>query len=133
LPRCRYDIILFGHYDAYLAVWGVWGVQCLAEIYAALGDASAAARMATIHARATADFNALFWNATAAAYADWIDVDGRARHYFYVDIAFTAIVAGVANASQAAALLQHYDTRLAGIYNEYNVTPGEIWSPPCNL
>ena len=58
---------------------------------------------------------------------DWIDVEGRARHYFYVDTAFVAIIAGVADANQTAALLEHYDSRLAEIYTTLNVTPGSIW------
>ena len=113
--RPRYDIIEFGNYDAYLAVWGVWGLQCLSEIYAALGDQAAAAQYAAVHARAVTDFNALFWNSARGAYSDWIDIKGNARSYFYVDIAFTAIIAGVANASQADALLAHYDSRLAEV------------------
>lgn len=128
-----FDIILFGHLDAYIAVHAVWAMGCLAEIYTALGDTAAAADAAALHTRAVADFNAVFWNATSRSYTDWIDVNGRARNYFYVDIAFTAIIAEVADASQAAALLDHYDERLASIYSEFNVTPGAIWSAPSNL
>jgi hypothetical protein len=39
----------------------------------------------------------------------------------------------VSTAAQTTALLQHYDARLAQIYNEYDVLPGSIWSPPANL
>jgi hypothetical protein len=35
---------------------------------------------------------------------DWIDVDGNARHYFYSDIAFVAILTGTASQAQAEAL-----------------------------
>lgn len=66
-------------------------------------------------------------------YHDWIDDQGDKRSYFYVDIAFVAIIAGVASPTQTTALLQHYDARLAEIYNEYDVLPGSIWSPPANL
>ena len=128
-----YDVILFGHLDAYLAVWGVWSMELLSEMYAALGDTASAARFAAIHQRAVADFNAVFWDASSSSYADWIDVKGNARHYFYVDIPFTAIFINISSPAQTSALLDHYNTRLAGIYSEYNVTAGEIWSPPCNL
>jgi hypothetical protein len=128
-----YDVINFGHLDAYIAVHAVWALGCLAEIYAALGDSAAAADAAALHARATADFNAIFWNETSGSYTDWIDANGNARHYFYVDIAFVAVLSGVANASQAGALFAHYDARLARIYTDYNVTPGSIWSAPSNL
>jgi hypothetical protein len=128
-----YDVILFGHQDAFLAIHGVWAMSCLAEMYAALGDSAAAARASAIHAQAAIDFNTVFWDATRNAYSDWIDRDGNARSYFYVDIPFIAIIAGVANPARATALLDHYDNRLAEMYVEYNVTPGGIWSAPCNL
>ena len=128
-----YDIVNFGHYDALLAAYGVWALQSLADVYAALGDAPAAARMTATHAQAILDYNALFWNASAAQYTDWIDIQGRKRHYFFSDIAFVAILAGIPSPNQTAALLAHYDARLAGIYAEYGVAPGTIWSPPSNL
>ena len=112
---------------------GVWAMGCLAEIFEALGDAPAAAHAAAVHARAVADFNAVFWNATLRQYHDWIDATGSKRAYFYVDIAFVAVFAGVADAAQASALLDHYDARLAEIYSTLNVTPGSIWSAPSNL
>ena len=108
-------------------------MQSLADIYSALGLASDAAAAQAVHDAAAADFNALFWNASSASYADWIDVDGHARAYWYVDIAFIAIFAGVASPAQASALLAHYDQRLAQIYVEYGVPAGNIWSPPCSL
>lgn len=128
-----YDIIESGHLDAYIAIHAVWSLGCLVEIYAALGDAAASAEVSALHARAIADFNAVFWDADTRMYRDWIDVEGNARHYYYVDIAFVAIIASVANSTQTAALLAHYDTRLAEIYSTYNVTPGNIWSAPSNL
>ncbi len=60
-------------------------------------------------------FNAVFWDAAHASFLDWIDVAGNERRYFYVDIAFTAVVAGVANASQAGAVLAAYEARLAQV------------------
>lgn len=99
-----YDVIEFGHQDAYLAVHGVWAAQCLSELYGALGDEAGAMRAEQLHAAAVLDFNAVFWNASARAYMDWIDVDGNARHYFYSDIAFVAILTGTASQAQAEAL-----------------------------
>jgi len=128
-----YDVVLFGHLDAYIAVHAIWALGCMSEIYSALGDSAAAADAAALHSLAIIDFNSIFWNSTMRAYTDWIDVNGNARHYFYVDIAFVAVIAGVANASQADALFSHYDERLAEIYTTYDVTPGNIWSAPSNL
>ncbi len=102
---------------------GVWAMKCLVELYTALGDAGAAAHAAAVHEQAVLDFNEIFWNASSGAYTDWIDVNGRARHYFYVDIAFAAIISGTANEAQAKVLLDHYDARVSDIYRQYNVTP----------
>jgi len=129
----RYDVVEFGHLDAYLAVHGVWAMQCLAEIYSALGDSAAAARAAAVHAQAVVDFNAVFWDDQRRQYSDWIDTSGSRRSYFYVDIAFVAVLAGVADPARAAALLDHYDARLAEIYATLKVSPGSIWSAPSNL
>ncbi len=126
-------MVEFGNYDAFIAVYGVWALDCLSQLYTALGDGTAAAETAATHAQAVTDFNALFWDPATASYADWVDTAGKRRAYFYVDIPFTAIVAKVANASQAAALLQHYDTRLAEIERSLQVKAGNIWSPPGNL
>jgi len=126
-------VVLFGHQDAFLAVHAVWALSCLAEMYAALGDSAASARAAAKHAAAVAAFNSVFWDEGARQYKDWIDIGGRARHYFYTDIAFTAILTGTASAAQTDTLLAHYDERLAEIYTSLNVTPGSIWSTPCNL
>jgi hypothetical protein len=128
-----YDVVEFGNYDAFIAVHGVWALDCLSRLYEALGDAPAAAATAAIHAAAIRDFNALFWDAATASYADWVDTAGGRRSYYYVDIPFTAIIAGVANSTQAAALLQHFDTRLAEIERTLQVKRGNIWSPPGNL
>jgi hypothetical protein len=128
-----FDIVEFGHQDAFLAVHGVWAVGCLAEIYAALGDADEAARFEALHVRAVADFNAVFWDASNSSYIDWIDIENTPRHYFYTDIAFLAIIAGVADANQTASLLGHYETRLQAISVDYNTPLSNIFSPPCSL
>lgn len=122
-----YDVIEFGCYDAFIAVHAVWGLDCLSKLYEALGDAPASAAVGAIHQAAVADFNTMFWSEASSAYYDWVDSSGAPRKYFYVDIAFTAIIAKVANASQAEALLEHYDTRLADIESSLGVKAGNIW------
>jgi len=79
-----YDVINFGHLDAFIAVHGAWAVDCLAQLYAAAGDTAGATRLAATAAAARDDFNALFWVPGEARYADWIDTGGRGRAYFYV-------------------------------------------------
>jgi hypothetical protein len=87
----------------------------------------ASAAVGAIHQAAVADFNTMFWSEATSSYYDWVDSSGAPRNYFYVDIAFTAIIANVANATQASALLQHYDTRLADIESSLGVQAGNIW------
>ena len=43
----------------------------------------------------TCDSSSVFWNEANKSYSDWIETAGNKRNYFYVDIAFTAILAGV--------------------------------------
>ena len=62
-----YDVIEFGHLDALLAGYGVWGLQCLGDIYEALGDKVAATQTRAIHRQAVIDFNTVFWNASSAS------------------------------------------------------------------
>jgi hypothetical protein len=128
-----YDIVEFGHFDAFIAVHGVWALQSLADIYTALGMGPEAGDAQALHDRAAVDFNAIFWNASGAAYTDWIDVQGVGRSFFYTDISFIAIFAGIASPAQASAMISHYDTRLADIYAEGGIPAGNIWSPPCSL
>ena len=65
-----YDVIEFGHLDALLAGYGVWGLQCLGDIYEALGDDVAATQTRAIHRQAVIDFNTVFWNASSASCVD---------------------------------------------------------------
>ena len=62
-----YDVIEFGHLDALLAGYGVWGLQCLGDIYEALGDPVAATQTRATHRQAVMDFNKVFWNASSAS------------------------------------------------------------------
>ncbi len=66
-------------------------------------------------------------------YADWIDIEGNARTYLYSDIAFKAVFLGVANATQATQILQRYDSVLAGLLEQFNVSADDVWAAPCNV
>ena len=46
---------------------------------------------------------------------------------------FKAILLGVANSSQAAAVLARYDALLAGLVSDFNVTLDDVWGPPSNV
>lgn len=128
-----YDIIEFGHLDAYNAVLAVWAVDCLADMYEWLGNHTQAVKYYELHTRAVAAYNTVFWSDSHGAYADWVDVTGTPRWYFYSDTQFKAVFLGVANATQAGTILRQYDALLAGLLKTYNVTADDVWAPPCNL
>jgi hypothetical protein len=65
-----------------------------------VGNASRAAFYSAAHAKSKAAFNAAFWQSSLRRYYDWIDVDGHAREYAYVDVDLLAIMGGVANETQ---------------------------------
>lgn len=129
------------------------------QIHTWLGDAAAAAKYAGLHARSAAAFNALFWQGGGdgprrhVGYSDWVDTAGIAHRYFYSgegsglpphrrtpptpsplpDVQFVAILAGIANASQAAALVSQYDALRTGLLQRWNLSSDRIWAPPSNL
>ncbi len=132
-----FDIVEFGHKDAYNNALAILALEAAAEVHAFLGNASRAAFYAAAHSKAVSAFNAVFWQAATpvleGAYADWIDVDGNARAYAYVDVDLLAIIGGVANQSQAIAFLQLLDRRYAELAAQFKLSSTAIWSVPCSL
>jgi hypothetical protein len=122
-----------GHLDAYNAALVVWALDDLVDLLTWLGDAPRAAHYAALHARAIAAHNALLWSGERQMYADWIDSNNTARYYFFTDAQFKAVFLGVANASQAGAVLRTYDALLASLVVAYNATLEDVWGPPSNV
>ena len=98
-----------------------------------LGDSTAALHYNTLHARASRTFNELMWSPKNSAYADWIDAANNARFYFFTDVQFKAVFLGVANSSQAGAVMAQYDSLLASLVEAYNATLEDVWGPPSNV
>lgn len=98
-----------------------------------LGDAEKAAHYTALHARATLIFNELMWSPSHNAYADWIDAANNPRYYFFTDVQFKAVFLGVANASQAGAVMAQYDALLATLVGQFNATLEDVWGPPSNV
>ena len=69
-----------------------------------VGNTTRAAFYAAAHSKAVAAFNSNFWSSALGRYYDWIDVDGHARTYAYVDVDLLAIIAGAANTTQVRQL-----------------------------
>ena len=128
-----YDVVNMGHYDAYNALLSIWALECLEDLLGWLGEAALSAHYGALHARSLRVFNELMWSAEHAAYADWIDATGAARHYFFTDVQFKAVWLGVANASQAASVMARYDALLEGLVLAFNVTLEDVWAPPSNV
>lgn len=128
-----YDVIEFGHADAFLNALCVWAMTAMSDAYAWLGDAAHAAEYAGIASTMQRAFKAAFWNATAAQSADWIDVDGHARWYLFTDIAFLSVMTGTVTDADAVAAMRTVDTRVAALAAANNITRDDIWAMPCSL
>jgi len=127
------DVVEFGHLDGYVNAYAIWALQCLEDVYAFLGNKSAAAATASLIQAVQAAYNETLWDGAADQYVDWIDVDGVGRHYLYTDPAFIAIFTGTASPHAAVQVLSHVDSRLAAIAAAYNITLDALWATPCSL
>lgn len=128
-----FDIIEFGHQDAYNSMLGVLALEALDDIYTFLGNASRAAFYRRAHAVSLAAVNAVFWNESLGIYHDWVDIGGGARSYAYVDVDLLAIMGSAATSAQADAFLGVLDTRYVELAAEFNLSDTDIWSVPCSL
>ena len=79
-----YDIIKFGHKDAYINIHCVEAWRALSELAAWLGDTQAATEYQARHTRAAEAHDRVFWNNAESLYSDWIDTNGNPRYYFYI-------------------------------------------------
>ena len=86
--------------DAYIGAYVVAAIDAMADMQAYLGNATGAAAWQQLLARAVTAYNDVFWSDEHGFYADWVDVDGHARFYFYTDQNLLAIILGVANSTQ---------------------------------
>jgi hypothetical protein len=78
----------------------VRALEAMSELWALLGDETNTALYTSLHTKALAGFNMLFWSDAEGFYADWVDINGKPRHYFYVEHNMLAIIFGIANSTQ---------------------------------
>jgi hypothetical protein len=132
-----YDIIKFGHKDAYVNAWCISALDGVAELKEWMGDAPGGARFRTAAKRARTGFNRVFWDPDRGFYMDWIDreekMPGSGRRYFYTDHNLLAIVNGTASPAQAGRIIANLDRRYAELAAECGVAREAIWATPCNM
>ncbi len=128
-----YDIIEFGHKDAYINIQCVEALKGISELAAWLGDTDLANEYKTRHARAAEAHNRLFWNDAESLYSDWIDVNGERRNYFYTDHNLMAIMQGVAGSERAGRILHNLDEHYAKLCRDYKVSRDAIYATPANM
>lgn len=126
-----FDIIKFGHKDAYVNAYAVAALDALAEMKEFLGENAAEYRRT--HARFVKGFNRVFWDERAGYYMDWVDVRGTGRRYFYTDPNLLAIIFGIAGAAKARRILGRLDERYAALCRQFGLSRDAIWATPANM
>ena len=126
-----FDIIKFGHKDAYVNVYSVAALGAMAEIKDFAGQDARPFRQA--HARFVQGFNKTFWDEHAGYYMDWIDTRGRGRRYFYTDPNLLAVIFGIAGPSRARRILANLDARYGALCRKFRVSRDAIWATPANM
>jgi hypothetical protein len=128
-----YDIIKFGHKDAYVNIQCVEALHAIAELGTWLGDAELAKEYRDHHKRAADAHNRVFWNEAESLYSDWIDVNGERRHYFYTDHNLMAVIQGVAGPQRSRRILRNLDEHYARLCRDFKVSRDAIYATPCNM
>ena len=106
-----WDILPFGHLDAYAnAVWyaSLEAMAQIEEMLADPGDGDPAARepafYRTLAAKAREAYNRTFWDDDKGRYIGCIDVDGRRHDYGFTFVNLEAMAYGLADAARARRL-----------------------------
>lgn len=116
-----------------MGAYAVEAVRATGDLKTLVGDGPGAAALYALHARMVAAYNGEYWDAAAGHYRDWVDVDGTPRTYLYLWQQYAAIEFGIANASQAATILDTIDAAYAQVAAAHNVSADALWCTPTNL
>jgi hypothetical protein len=132
-----WDIIKFGHKDAYINAYCCMALDALAEMKSWLGDAVAAGRYRDEHRRFVDGFNKVFWDDERGFYMDWIDVREKmpesGRRYFYTDHNLLAIIFRMADAGKSKRILENLDRRYDELCAQFKLPREAIWATPANM
>jgi Flp pilus assembly pilin Flp len=133
------DDVRMGWQDAIVGSYAVEAFRALGDLKLLVNDSAGAAENYALHARMVGAFNDAFWvaNETLCAgcgyYRDWVDASNVSRTYVYVWQQFAAIEFGIANASQAAAIIASVDALYAEVRAAYNKSAAELFCTPTNF
>jgi len=126
-----YDVVEFGHKDAYVNVWVILAMRAMSDIKLFLGHDTDP--YGVLEKRLTQGFNKVFWSDEEGIYADWIDTEGTPRYYFFTDHNMLAAGMDIANVTQAESIMEKIDDAYNALYKQQNVTRLDVWATPCNM
>jgi hypothetical protein len=135
-----YDVIEFGHFDAYNNMYMILALDAMSEMAGYLGIQDKYKE----HATAARKAYQLFWNDDLGCYSDWIDVKNETHAHMYNDHNLLAIIHTVANENQTSRILENLDKRYKELQQEYeyfyfnnknrfNTTLDQIHATPANM
>jgi len=132
-----WDIIKFGHKDAYINAYCCVALDAMAKMKAWLGDAAGSERYKAEHRRFVEGFNKVFWDDEKGFYMDWIDIREKmpesGRRYFYTDHNLLAIIFGMADPAKWKRILENLDRRYDELCAEFKLSREAIWATPANM
>ncbi len=108
-----YDILPFGYYDAYGAVWSYQAIKAMADMERSYGMAAKSTDYRALEVKTKARFNQLYWsNQTkdgASRYISCIDSEGTPHDYGFTVLNTMAVDFGLASKSRALSILNWLD------------------------
>lgn len=104
-----WDAWPFGHKDAYMNAHFYEAVGYYADLLAALGDSTEAARFRALKPVIKAKFNETFWNDTTGRYIGWIDKNGKRVDFGFVFVNLEAVALGLATPDRAEKIMEWLD------------------------
>jgi len=110
-----WDLLSFGHHDAYANLYFCGCLEPAAQLEEAAGDRVAAAGLRQLAAKAAARFRATFWDEDAGRFVSTVDADGNRHDYGSSFVNLEAMSFGLATPGQARriyAWLEHGPTQL---------------------
>ena len=106
----------------------------MVSLHSFSGNATAVSFYSHWYGRGLQAFNRIFWLEDRGFYADWIDIKGNKRAYFYSLINLLVVAEGITlDAERSAIVMRSFDRRLTKLLKMYNRTRSDVWAPPSNL
>lgn len=114
-----WDILPFGHLDAYANVQWYASVLAMAQIEEMLSNSGGAETRAPAHpstfyrdlaAKARGEYNRTFWDDSKGRYIGCVDVDGNRRDYGFTFVNLEAMAAGLADEVQSKRIYHWMET-----------------------